>query len=114
MFYLRIQRRREKLRRSFVGEESTFTCLLSQQAKVGILYVISKSIETRYGLFAGSEADFVILSTVRSLPRNEILEYPSRSWVTEHLGFVTDQHQINVALTRAKHGLFIVGMVLCF
>jgi superfamily I DNA and/or RNA helicase/exoribonuclease R len=57
----------------------------------------------------GGEADIIILSTVRSLPRDKIIEDPTGSWMSDHLGFVTDPHQINVALTRAKHGLFILG-----
>ncbi|XP_062505134.1 helicase with zinc finger domain 2-like isoform X2 [Corticium candelabrum] len=57
----------------------------------------------------GGEADFVILSTVRSLPRDQIMEDPTKKWISDHLGFVTDEHQMNVALTRARHGLFILG-----
>ncbi|XP_028391339.1 helicase with zinc finger domain 2-like isoform X2 [Dendronephthya gigantea] len=57
----------------------------------------------------GSERDYVILSLVRSLPFREIERDASRSWLKEHLGFLTDEHQINVALTRAKRGLCIIG-----
>ncbi|CAB4003243.1 Hypothetical predicted protein [Paramuricea clavata] len=57
----------------------------------------------------GSEKNYVILSLVRSVPEREIERNPSRSWLMEHLGFLTDEHQINVALTRAKRGLCIVG-----
>ena len=57
----------------------------------------------------GSEKDYVILSLVRSLPEKEIERNPSRSWLMEKLGFITDEHQINVALTRAKRGLCIIG-----
>jgi len=32
-----------------------------------------------------------------------------RAWIREHLGFITDRHQICVGITRAKHGLVIVG-----
>ena len=59
----------------------------------------------------GSEWDFVIMSTVRSLPRVEIEERPNTGWRKRKLGFITDEHQMNVALTRAKHGLIIVGML---
>ena len=51
----------------------------------------------------------MILSTVRSLPRDQIMEDPTKKWISDHLGFVTDEHQMNVALTRARHGLFILG-----
>ena len=59
--------------------------------------------------FAGGEWDYVILSTVRSLPNYEIDKRPSLGWLKRHLGFITDHHQINVALTRAKRGMIIVG-----
>ncbi len=59
--------------------------------------------------YSGSEWDFVILSTVRSLPRVEIEEKPNIGWRKKFLGFITDENQMNVALTRAKHGLIIVG-----
>ncbi|RMX44336.1 hypothetical protein pdam_00025279, partial [Pocillopora damicornis] len=57
----------------------------------------------------GSESDFVIISLVRSLPEAQIDCEPDRRWLSENLGFVTDEHQINVALTRAKQGLCIIG-----
>ncbi|XP_072028128.1 3'-5' exoribonuclease HELZ2-like [Amphiura filiformis] len=57
----------------------------------------------------GSEWNYVLMSTVRSLPRVEIEEYPNFDWRNRNLGFITDENQMNVALTRAKHGLIIVG-----
>ncbi|XP_021378073.1 helicase with zinc finger domain 2-like [Mizuhopecten yessoensis] len=57
----------------------------------------------------GGESDYVILSTVRSMPRPLIEHRPALGWKLRHLGFITDRHQINVALTRAKKGLFIIG-----
>ena len=63
--------------------------------------------------FLGREFGFVILSTVRSQPRHTISNrkavQPDRKWLLDHLGFVTDKHQICVGITRAKHGLVIVG-----
>lgn len=53
------------------------------------------SVDTVDG-FQGQERDFIILSLVRS---NEELEY----------GFLTDQKRMNVALTRCKKGLVIIG-----
>jgi len=58
----------------------------------------------------GSEWDFVLLSTVRSLPQREIDPRPSDRWRAQNLGFITDTHQINVAITRARQGLIIIGM----
>jgi len=49
------------------------------------------------------------LSTVRSLPKSEIEKKPTMGWKYRHLGFITDSHQINVALTRAKKGIIIIG-----
>ena len=34
---------------------------------------------------------------------------PSFSWLHEHLGFLTDEQQMNVGLTRARRGLCIIG-----
>jgi len=41
--------------------------------------------------------------------KNKAAVQPDRPWITDHLGFITDRHQICVAITRAKHGLVIVG-----
>ena len=60
-------------------------------------------------LFSGSEWDYVIISLVRSIKRDEIDPEPSLSWLREHLGFLTDEHQMNVGLTRARRGLCIIG-----
>ena len=68
-----------------------------------------------YYYFSGDEYDYVILSTVRSLPLEEIEDHrlveADRRWKRENLGFLTDNHLINVALTRAKQGLIIIGKV---
>uniref|UniRef100_A0A3B4FHD3 Helicase with zinc finger 2 n=1 Tax=Pundamilia nyererei TaxID=303518 RepID=A0A3B4FHD3_9CICH len=60
----------------------------------------------------GSEWRYVILSTVCSLPNEEIEKQPERSWLSKHLGFVGDPNQINVAITRAKEGLCIIGEIM--
>jgi len=54
------------------------------------------------------------MSLVRSLKRDEIDPEPSLSWLREHLGFLTDEHQMNVGLTRARRGLCIIGEMDCF
>ena len=61
-------------------------------------------------MLLGNEWDYVILSTVRSLPQYEIDPRPSYGWLLAKLGFICDEHQINVALTRARMGLIIVGL----
>lgn len=60
-------------------------------------------------LFLGSEWDYVIISLVRSMKKEDIEREPSLSWLREHLGFVTDDHQMNVGITRARRGLCIIG-----
>ncbi len=60
-------------------------------------------------VIAGSEWRYVILSMVRSCPSNEIEPYPSREWLSKHIGFVSDENQINVGITRAQNGLCILG-----
>ncbi|XP_071941737.1 3'-5' exoribonuclease HELZ2-like [Antedon mediterranea] len=60
-------------------------------------------------LSQGSECDYVIMSTVRSLPRVEIEKRPSIRWMKMNLGFIADENQMNVALTRAKKGLILIG-----
>ncbi|KAM9364493.1 3'-5' exoribonuclease HELZ2-like [Pholidichthys leucotaenia] len=57
----------------------------------------------------GSEWRYVIISTVCSLPSKEIEQEPDGGWFSKHLGFVGDSNQINVAITRAKEGLCIIG-----
>ncbi|KAK7159588.1 hypothetical protein R3I94_005818 [Phoxinus phoxinus] len=55
----------------------------------------------------GSEWPYVILSMVRSC--DEIENMPSREWLSKHIGFVGDENQINVGITRAQNGLCILG-----
>ncbi|XP_065122965.1 3'-5' exoribonuclease HELZ2 isoform X1 [Paramisgurnus dabryanus] len=57
----------------------------------------------------GSEWRYVILSMVRSCPSEEIEPMPSREWLSKHIGFVGDENQINVGITRAQEGLCILG-----
>ncbi|CAG2250013.1 unnamed protein product [Mytilus edulis] len=57
----------------------------------------------------GGEWDYVIISLVRSLPDYRIEPNPTLGWCKQNLGFITDEHQTNVALTRARKGLIVVG-----
>ena len=54
------------------------------------------------------------MSLVRSLKKEEIDLEPSLSWLGEHLGFLRDEHQMNVGLTRARRGLCIIGEKSCY
>uniref|UniRef100_A0A8C5MKQ9 Helicase with zinc finger 2 n=1 Tax=Leptobrachium leishanense TaxID=445787 RepID=A0A8C5MKQ9_9ANUR len=58
----------------------------------------------------GSEWRYVIFSTVRTMPENEVDKRPTISWTRRHLGFLSDPNQINVALTRPKEGLCVLGV----
>lgn len=58
----------------------------------GIKGVLSHTVDS----FQGSEADVVICSTVRSNNRARI-------------GFLADKRRLNVALTRARHSLVLIG-----
>lgn len=57
----------------------------------------------------GSEWRYVIVSTVRTCPRSDVDQRPTKSWLKKFLGFVVDPHQVNVAITRAQEGLCFIG-----
>mmetsp|Transcript_13064 Transcript_13064/g.20526 ORF Transcript_13064/g.20526 Transcript_13064/m.20526 type:complete len:244 (+) Transcript_13064:2-733(+) len=54
-------------------------------------------------------ADFVIISTVRSVVSSKAITQPSQRWVKDHLGILADHRLLSFFLTSAKHGLFIIG-----
>ena len=64
-------------------------------------------------MLSGSEADYVVLSMVRSKPTKQIQDKSAvladRKWRMENLGIVDDRHHLCVALTRARFGLVIIG-----
>lgn len=72
-------------------------------------YVSTCDIQHLYLL--GSEWRYVIISTVCSLPKEEIESDPDKGWLYKHVGFVGDPNQINVGITRAKEGLCIIGEI---
>jgi len=94
---------RRALKREFNKETTRTKFKLSTDTKLNLS--ISTVVASQ-----GNEWDFVILSTVRSLPVDEINTALSRPrFFSDHFGCVGNPHQVNVALTRAKHGLIIVG-----
>lgn len=60
-------------------------------------------------IIAGSEFDYIILSTVYSIPTVCIEKFATREWLNKKLGQLCQHRLIITALTRAKKGLFIVG-----
>lgn len=70
-------------------------------SNVGLLKEFSGLIHT-VDAFQGREADIVVISLVR----DSDLELPS---VTARLGFLVDQHRINVLFSRARDLLVLVG-----
>lgn len=55
--------------------------------------------------FQGREVDILILSTVRA----SVSSYREQGSKSNSIGFVADVRRMNVALTRAKHSLWIIG-----
>jgi hypothetical protein len=62
---------------------------------------------------SGWEYDYLVLSTCRSVPREEVEVVPSHDWLERHLDRAADVHQINMAITRPRKGLVITGESLC-
>ena len=58
--------------------------------------------------FQGQERDIVIFSTVRSNNKNNLLLNTNKG-EGENIGFLNDFRRMNVALSRAKLGCFIIG-----
>jgi hypothetical protein len=66
------------------------------------------SHRVRYS-FSGTWAILNDRKKSRSLPDYRIEPKPTLGWCKQNLGFITDEHQTNVALTRARKGLIVVG-----
>lgn len=56
----------------------------------------------------------MLVSTVRTCPKSDVDQRPTKSWLKKFLGFVVDPHQVNVAITRAQEGLCLIGEGLHF
>ncbi|XP_052765877.1 helicase with zinc finger domain 2-like isoform X2 [Mya arenaria] len=57
----------------------------------------------------GLEFDYVLFSTIHSLPAMNIEQFPTQKWLNEKLGVLTDHGQVISTLSRARKGLVIVG-----
>lgn len=64
------------------------------------IHTVSDIMIASIDAFQGREKNFLIMSCVRSNETNKI-------------GFLSDERRLNVALTRAKYGLIIIGDVEC-
>ena len=59
--------------------------------------------------FQGQEADVVVISCTRSACGRHDLPPAAEAAVAKVVGFLSDMRRMNVALTRAKHALWVVG-----
>lgn len=51
----------------------------------------------------------MILSTVRALPDTGVQRPPTSKWTRDHLGLLANPKVVNLALTRVKTALFVIG-----
>lgn len=70
------------------------------ESKPVTIHTVSDIMIASIDAFQGREKNFLIMSCVRSNKENNI-------------GFLGDERRLNVALTRAKYGLIIIGDVQC-
>ncbi|GEQ71862.1 hypothetical protein JCM33374_g5548 [Metschnikowia sp. JCM 33374] len=70
------------------------------ESKPVTIHTVSDIMIASIDAFQGREKDFLIMSCVRSNKQNKI-------------GFLSDARRMNVALTRAKYGLILIGDVDC-
>lgn len=70
------------------------------ESKPITIHMVSDIMIASIDAFQGREKDFLVMSCVRSNEQNKI-------------GFLNDARRMNVALTRAKYGLILIGDMEC-
>lgn len=73
---------------------------LKNDSKPVTIHIVSGIMIASIDAFQGREKDYMIMSCVRSNTKGVI-------------GFLRDERRLNVALTRAKYGLIMVGDKKC-
>lgn len=70
------------------------------ESKPVTIHTVAGIMTASVDAFQGREKNFLVMSCVRSNPENKI-------------GFLSDARRMNVALTRAKYGLVLIGDTVC-
>lgn len=73
---------------------------IDNDAKPVTIHMVSDIMIASIDAFQGREKNFMVMSCVRSNAENKV-------------GFLSDERRLNVALTRAKYGLVLVGDKTC-
>lgn len=73
---------------------------IENESKPVTIHTVNDIMIASIDAFQGREKDFIIFSCVRSNPENKI-------------GFLNDERRLNVALTRARYGLVLIGDYEC-